>query len=184
MFSSLLTDWFRIVDKPARNHKESLEICIEISTFEFSSESFIKKPKEIPKGPVIFRQFLFSYVRLNCRRGINGNRTRSINFFVPFVFDIGVGGQVDFLRGAAICPDGGKPILALSSRTKNGQSKIVPFIKQGNTIRPFGICHWHATSYLLFALLSLPSYAIMLGYSPLIIFEMFTWGYVFLFFFF
>jgi len=43
----------------------------------------------------------------------------------------GVGGQVDFLRGAAICPDGGKPILALSSRTKNGQSKIVPFIKQG-----------------------------------------------------
>ena len=64
-----------------------------------------------------------------------------LTFFVPFVFDIGVGGQVDFLRGAAICPDGGKPILALSSRTKNGQSKIVPFIKQGNTIRPFGICH-------------------------------------------
>lgn len=47
---------------------------------------------------------------------------------------LGVGGQVDFLRGAAICPDGGKPILALPSSTKKGESKIVPFLKQGITI--------------------------------------------------
>ena len=86
-------------------------------------------------------------VRLNCLRWINGNGTRSINFLSPLVPDVGVGGQVDFLRGAAICPDGGKPILALSSCTKNGQSKIVPFIKQGNAIRPLGICHYHDTRY-------------------------------------
>jgi acyl-CoA hydrolase len=44
----------------------------------------------------------------------------------------GVGGQIDFLRGAALGFDGlGKPILALNSTTKRGESKIVPFIKEG-----------------------------------------------------
>ncbi|KAH7710979.1 Protein C44B7.10 [Aphelenchoides avenae] len=44
----------------------------------------------------------------------------------------GFGGQVDFIRGAAIGNDGlGKPIIALTSLTKYGGSKIVPFIKEG-----------------------------------------------------
>ncbi|XP_042239609.1 4-hydroxybutyrate coenzyme A transferase-like [Homarus americanus] len=44
----------------------------------------------------------------------------------------GVGGQVDFIRGAAVCSDGqGKPILAMPSVTSRGESKIVPFLKQG-----------------------------------------------------
>jgi acyl-CoA hydrolase len=42
----------------------------------------------------------------------------------------GVGGQMDFMRGAALS-EGGKPILALRSVTKNGDSKIVPFLKEG-----------------------------------------------------
>lgn len=42
----------------------------------------------------------------------------------------GVGGQIDFMRGAALS-DGGKPIIALSSTTKDGTSKIVPFLKEG-----------------------------------------------------
>lgn len=42
----------------------------------------------------------------------------------------GFGGQVDFLRGAAMCEDG-KPILALPSKTKRGESKIVPILKEG-----------------------------------------------------
>jgi acyl-CoA hydrolase len=42
----------------------------------------------------------------------------------------GVGGQMDFMRGAALSI-GGKPIMALSSVTKSGESKIVPFLKQG-----------------------------------------------------
>ncbi|PSL06346.1 acetyl-CoA hydrolase/transferase family protein [Cecembia rubra] len=42
----------------------------------------------------------------------------------------GVGGQMDFMRGAALS-EGGKPILALRSETKNGNSKIVPFLKEG-----------------------------------------------------
>jgi acyl-CoA hydrolase len=42
----------------------------------------------------------------------------------------GVGGQMDFIRGASLS-HGGKPIIALKSRTKEGFSKIVPFLKQG-----------------------------------------------------
>jgi acyl-CoA hydrolase len=42
----------------------------------------------------------------------------------------GVGGQLDFLRAAAIS-DGGKPIIAMESITHTGESKIVPFLKQG-----------------------------------------------------
>lgn len=42
----------------------------------------------------------------------------------------GVGGQMDFIRGAALS-DGGKAIIALPSTTKKGESRIVPFLKQG-----------------------------------------------------
>jgi len=42
----------------------------------------------------------------------------------------GVGGQMDFIRGASLS-DGGKPILALPSMTAKGISRIVPFLKEG-----------------------------------------------------
>lgn len=42
----------------------------------------------------------------------------------------GVGGQMDFMRGAALS-EGGKAIIALPSRTKSGQSRIVVDLKQG-----------------------------------------------------
>lgn len=42
----------------------------------------------------------------------------------------GVGGQVDFIRGAALS-EGGKPIIALPSRTSRGISRIVPVLKTG-----------------------------------------------------
>lgn len=42
----------------------------------------------------------------------------------------GVGGQMDFMRAAALSP-GGKPIIAMKSRTKKGESRIVPNLKPG-----------------------------------------------------
>ncbi|MDC6361554.1 MULTISPECIES: acetyl-CoA hydrolase/transferase family protein [Flavobacteriaceae] len=42
----------------------------------------------------------------------------------------GVGGQMDFIRGASLS-EGGKPIFAMSSATNKGVSKIVPYLKQG-----------------------------------------------------
>nr|BFD66282.1 acetyl-CoA hydrolase/transferase C-terminal domain-containing protein [Bdellovibrio sp. HAGR004] len=42
----------------------------------------------------------------------------------------GIGGQMDFMRGAALSP-GGKPIIALRASSKKGVSKIVPTLKPG-----------------------------------------------------
>jgi len=58
-----------------------------------------------------------------------------------------VGGQMDFIRGAALS-EGGKPIIAMPSITKNGISKIVPFLKEGagvTTTRAH--VHYIATEY-------------------------------------
>ncbi len=42
----------------------------------------------------------------------------------------GIGGQLDFLRGAALS-EGGKPIIVLPSRTKRGVPRIVPMLRPG-----------------------------------------------------
>lgn len=42
----------------------------------------------------------------------------------------GVGGQMDFIRGASLSK-GGKPIFAMPSVTAKGISKITPYLKQG-----------------------------------------------------
>lgn len=59
----------------------------------------------------------------------------------------GVGGQMDFIRGASLS-EGGKPIIAMPSVTKNGFSKIVPHLKYGagvTTTRAH--VHYVATEY-------------------------------------
>lgn len=59
----------------------------------------------------------------------------------------GVGGQIDFIRGASYS-EGGKPIIALPSMTKRGQSKIVPFLKQGaGVVSTRANVHYIATEY-------------------------------------
>jgi acyl-CoA hydrolase len=45
----------------------------------------------------------------------------------------GVGGQMDFIRGASLS-EGGKPIIALPSTTRKGISRIVPFLKEGASV--------------------------------------------------
>src|SRR4029077_16752372 len=42
----------------------------------------------------------------------------------------GVGGQMDFMRGASLS-EGGKPIISIPSVTAKGMSKIVSFLKPG-----------------------------------------------------
>ena len=59
----------------------------------------------------------------------------------------GIGGQVDFIRGAALS-EGGKPIIALPSITKKGESRIVPFLKQGaGVVTTRGHVHWVVTEF-------------------------------------
>ncbi len=45
----------------------------------------------------------------------------------------GVGGQMDFIRGASLS-EGGKAIIALPSTTKRGESRITAFLKPGSGV--------------------------------------------------
>ncbi len=59
----------------------------------------------------------------------------------------GIGGQMDFMRGAALSA-GGKPIIALNSRTSKGVPRIVPYLKQGaGVVTTRGHVHYVVTEY-------------------------------------
>lgn len=59
----------------------------------------------------------------------------------------GIGGQMDFMRGASLSDDG-KPIIALPSTTSKGLSRIVPFLKEGaGVVTTRGHVHWVVTEY-------------------------------------
>jgi acyl-CoA hydrolase len=60
----------------------------------------------------------------------------------------GIGGQMDFIHGAALSP-GGKPIIALPSTAAKGKlSRIVPSLKNGaGVVTTRGHVHWVVTEY-------------------------------------
>jgi len=59
----------------------------------------------------------------------------------------GIGGQMDFIRGASLS-EGGLPIIALPSQTNKGVSRIVPFLKEGaGVVTTRGHVHWVVTEY-------------------------------------
>ena len=59
----------------------------------------------------------------------------------------GIGGQMDFMRGASLSEDG-KPIIALPSLTSKGATRIVAFLQQGaGVVTTRGHIHWVVTEY-------------------------------------
>mgnify|MGYP005989911355 FL=1 len=59
----------------------------------------------------------------------------------------GVGGQMDFIRGASLSK-GGKAIIALPSVTSKGESKIVPYLKSGaGVVTTRAHAHYIVTEY-------------------------------------
>lgn len=59
----------------------------------------------------------------------------------------GVGGQIDFIRGATLSK-GGKPIIAISSRSKKGIPRIVPTLKAGaGVVTTRAHIHYVVTEY-------------------------------------
>lgn len=59
----------------------------------------------------------------------------------------GVGGQMDFIRGAALSEQG-KPIIALPSVTSKGESRIVPYLKTGaGVVTTRAHVHYVVTEY-------------------------------------
>jgi acyl-CoA hydrolase len=59
----------------------------------------------------------------------------------------GIGGQMDFIRGASLS-EGGKPIIALPSVTSKGATRIVPYLKEGaGVVTTRGHVHWVVTEH-------------------------------------
>lgn len=59
----------------------------------------------------------------------------------------GIGGQMDFIRGAALSK-GGKPIIAMPSTTSKGTSRIVKLLKNGaGVVTTRGHAHYIVTEY-------------------------------------
>ncbi len=59
----------------------------------------------------------------------------------------GVGGQMDFIRAASLSP-GGKPIIAIASRTRRGEPRIVPTLASGaGVVTTRAHVHWVATEW-------------------------------------
>ncbi len=59
----------------------------------------------------------------------------------------GVGGQMDFIRGAALSP-GGKPVIALPSVTSRGASRLVPMLQPGaGVVTTRAHVHWVVTEH-------------------------------------
>lgn len=59
----------------------------------------------------------------------------------------GVGGQIDFIRGASLS-ERGKPIIAITSRSKKGQPRIVPWLKEGaGVVTTRAHIHYVVTEY-------------------------------------
>jgi 4-hydroxybutyrate CoA-transferase len=59
----------------------------------------------------------------------------------------GVGGQMDFIRGASLS-EGGKPIIALPSTTSKGETRITPYLKQGaGVVTTRAHVHYVVTEY-------------------------------------
>lgn len=59
----------------------------------------------------------------------------------------GIGGQMDFIRGASLS-ERGKPIIAMPSVTSKGSSRIVAFLKEGAAVvTTRGHVHWVVTEY-------------------------------------
>ena len=59
----------------------------------------------------------------------------------------GTGGQLDFVKGA-VRSEGGVSMTAFASRTKRGESKIVPFLRPGaGVVTPRADAHWIVTEY-------------------------------------
>lgn len=59
----------------------------------------------------------------------------------------GIGGQMDFMRGASLSP-GGMPIIAMPSTTRKGISRIVPMLNHGaGVVTTRGHVHWVVTEH-------------------------------------
>ena len=111
----------KIVSSFAIGSKEMYKIIHDNPAFSFHEAAYVNDTAVIRKNPKVIS--INSCLEMDLTGQVCADSIGTYHFS-------GVGGQMDFMRGASLS-EGGKPIMALSSVTKKGASKIVPFLKQG-----------------------------------------------------
>ncbi|MFD2033544.1 acetyl-CoA hydrolase/transferase family protein [Belliella marina] len=111
----------KIVSSFAIGNKEMYQRIHDNPVFSFHEAAYVNDTAVIRKNPKVVS--INSCLELDLTGQVCADSIGSYHYS-------GVGGQMDFMRGAALS-EGGKPIMALSASTRRGDSKIVPFLKQG-----------------------------------------------------
>lgn len=106
--------------------------------FVFLDIDYVNDPHVIRRNPKVVA--INSAIEIDITGQICADSIGSIQYS-------GIGGQMDFMRGAALS-EGGKPIIALTSRTNKGINRIVPFLKPGaGVVTTRGHIHYVVTEY-------------------------------------
>jgi acyl-CoA hydrolase len=107
-------------------------------SFQFLDIDYVNDPHVIRRNPKVVA--VNSCVEVDLTGQVCSDSIGSLQYS-------GVGGQMDFMRGASLS-DGGKPVIALPSRTHRGQSRIVPFLKPGaGVVTTRAHLHWVVTEF-------------------------------------
>lgn len=106
--------------------------------FAFLDIDYVNDPHVIRRNPKVVA--INSAIEVDLTGQICADSIGSIQYS-------GIGGQMDFMRGAALS-EGGKPIIALTSRTAKGINRIVPYLKPGaGVVTTRGHVHYVITEY-------------------------------------
>ena len=118
--------------------KELRDFMCNNPSVELYPANYVNKPKNIAKNPRV--------VAINSAVEIDLTGQVCADSIGSHIIS-GVGGQMDFIRGASISHEG-KPIIAMCSTTKSGKSKIVSTLINGaGVVTTRAHVHYVATEY-------------------------------------
>lgn len=108
------------------------------TSVEFLDVSYVNDPTVILKNPKV--------VAINSALEVDLTGQICADSIGTYQYS-GIGGQMDFMRGAALS-DGGKPIIAIPSVTSKGVSRITPVLNNGaGVVTTRGHAHYIVTEY-------------------------------------
>lgn len=108
------------------------------SSFNFLDIAYVNNPHVIRQNPKVIA--INSAIEVDLTGQVCADSIGELQYS-------GIGGQLDFMRGSALSA-GGKPIIALNSRTAKGIPRIVPHLKEGaGVVTTRGHVHYVVTEY-------------------------------------
>jgi acyl-CoA hydrolase len=115
---------YKVVSSFALGSRKLYDFLDNNSLMQFMGSDFVNDPRVILKNPKV--------CAINSALEVDLTGQVCADSIGPKIYS-GVGGQVDFMRGAALS-EGGKAIIALPSRTGRGLPKIVSGLRAGTGV--------------------------------------------------